>query len=171
MHQHLPGLRAFVRLRGGPTFRARESCSDLVQSALREVLQKLDSGVDLDTSAFRSWLFTVASRKIMNRHRFQQAACRDARREDGETPVSEREVAYASLLTPSRVSMAREEVSRLEGALLRMSDSDRDLLISAHLIGRTRAEMAADLDVEEGVVRTRLCRARARLAREVHRTG
>ena len=33
LEQHLPRLRAFVRLRMGPEFRAKESASDLVQSS------------------------------------------------------------------------------------------------------------------------------------------
>ncbi len=42
LEANLPALRAFVRLRMGPTLRAKESASDLVQSACREVLEGLD---------------------------------------------------------------------------------------------------------------------------------
>ena len=39
IQEHLPGLRAFVRLNAGATLRAREAQSDLVQSVCREVLE------------------------------------------------------------------------------------------------------------------------------------
>ncbi|MCA8975247.1 MAG: hypothetical protein KDC98_11025, partial [Planctomycetes bacterium] len=39
--RHLPRLRAFVRLRSPFALRARESCSDLVQSVCREVIAKI----------------------------------------------------------------------------------------------------------------------------------
>ena len=40
--QHLPRLRAFVRLRLGPQLAAKESASDIVQSACRDVLARAD---------------------------------------------------------------------------------------------------------------------------------
>jgi DNA-directed RNA polymerase specialized sigma24 family protein len=42
LERHLPGLRAFVRLRAGPAVRTRESTTDVVQSACREVLAHFD---------------------------------------------------------------------------------------------------------------------------------
>ena len=40
LEEHLPRLRAFIRLRTNQAIRARESCSDLVQSVCREVLEE-----------------------------------------------------------------------------------------------------------------------------------
>src|SRR5688500_18938106 len=37
--KHLPGLRAYVQLHMNPVLRARESASDLVQSACRELVR------------------------------------------------------------------------------------------------------------------------------------
>ena len=38
LERHLPALRAFVRLRAGPTVARNESSSDVVQSVCREIL-------------------------------------------------------------------------------------------------------------------------------------
>lgn len=42
LQEHLPGLRAFVRLQATPEIRAQESVSDIVQSVCREVLTHAD---------------------------------------------------------------------------------------------------------------------------------
>ena len=39
LRRHLPGLRAFVRLRTDPGLRAQEPTADIVQSVCREVLE------------------------------------------------------------------------------------------------------------------------------------
>ena len=74
---HLPGLRAWIRLRAGPVVRARESASDLAQSVCREVLDHLDRFAYGDEPGFRAWLYTTALRKIMNRHEYYAAEKRD----------------------------------------------------------------------------------------------
>src|SRR5215510_13975884 len=67
VEDHLPRLRAFVRLNCGAALRARESASDLVQSACRDVLANLDGFRWEGEPAFRSWLYTAAARKVADR--------------------------------------------------------------------------------------------------------
>ena len=56
MQRHLGGLRAFVRLKSGELIRAKESESDLVQSACREALSDLSSFECKSEEHFRGWL-------------------------------------------------------------------------------------------------------------------
>src|SRR5262245_29023346 len=86
MERHLPGLRAFVRLRLGRMLRARESDSDVVQSVCREVLGRMEDFQHGGDAGFKRWLYRTALRKISNRQEHWQAACRDAGR---ETPAEE----------------------------------------------------------------------------------
>ena len=64
LSRHMPGLRAFIRLRAGPVVRARESESDLVQSVCREVLRGIERFDYQGDAAFKNWLFKAALRKI-----------------------------------------------------------------------------------------------------------
>ena len=41
--RHLPGLRAFIRLRSPKAVRDKESSSDLAQSVCREALERMDA--------------------------------------------------------------------------------------------------------------------------------
>ena len=61
---HLPALRAFVRVQANRELRELESCSDLVQSACREVLADLSSFEYRGEATFRCWLYRCAERDI-----------------------------------------------------------------------------------------------------------
>ena len=79
--QHLPGLRAYIRLRCGPALRARESASDIAQSACRDVLENLDRFQWNGEAGFKAWLYTTALRKIADRAEYWGAQKRDAKRD------------------------------------------------------------------------------------------
>src|SRR5215207_3597350 len=119
LERHLPGLRAFVRLRAGPLVRARESSSDLVQSVCREVLEHSERFQHATESAFRQWLYTTALRKIQHRRDYWAAEKRNPGREaapgagasDADAGVL---ACYRSLSSPSRHAVAREELERIE---------------------------------------------------------
>src|SRR5262245_38675079 len=122
LDEHLPGLTAFVRLRAGPLLRAHESCSDIVQSACREVLEHADRFRFGGSEGFRHWLYTTALRKIVDRKRYYSAAKRNANalRPPGSASASDRQIAdcyRAAFTTPSQAAMKREDVERLERAL------------------------------------------------------
>jgi DNA-directed RNA polymerase specialized sigma24 family protein len=93
--QHLPGLRAWLRLRMGPGLRARETPDDLVQSVAREVLLGLDGFEWRGEAAFRHWLYLKAQRKLVDKARFVGAEQQKARLAMGgwAAKVTEREQA------------------------------------------------------------------------------
>ncbi len=168
IEHHLPGLRAFVRLRAGPLIRARESSSDLVQSVCREVLENAERFRHPGEAAFKRWLYTTALRKIVDRRDYYLAQKRDALREapaaDGDAAVLS---CYESFATPSRQAMVREELERVEAAFDVLPEEDREIVTLAHVLGMSRAEIGERLGKSEGAVRVQLFRALARLSKQL----
>jgi RNA polymerase sigma-70 factor (ECF subfamily) len=165
--RYLPSLRAFVRAHMAPSLRARESSSDLVQSVCREVLAHLDRFQHPGEGAFKHWLFTTAQRKIANRARDLGRLKRDARREvplgpeSGDGALGQ---VYARISSPSRAAARREDLERFEAALDQLQGEQREVLLLAHLVGLSRAEIGARLGKTEVAVRGLLHRATARLS-------
>lgn len=177
LERYLPELRAYVRLRAGPTVRARESVSDLVQSTCREVLANVDRFRWGGEVGFRRWLYASALRRIVDKHEFHRAQKRDVEREvthaalGGEAATSPGPLdlgAYAaSLSTPSGVAVAREQSERLERAFDALTDEQRELIVQSRLMGVSHDELAEGLGKSKGAVRVALHRALARLAAEL----
>lgn len=167
---HLPGLMAYVRLRAGPLVRGRESLSDLVQSVALEVLRDAPAFEFRGETRFRHWLFTQALHKIQNKHRHYLAGKRDARREvappEPSTDGDDARLgdAYATLCTPSRVSMGKERLRALEAAFATLPDDQQQAVLLRRMVGLDYAEIAAQLGRSEGAVRNLVYRGVARLA-------
>jgi len=164
LERHLPGLRAYVRLRAGPLVRGREAESDVVQSACREVLEHQERFVHRGEAQFRRWLFTTALRKILDKHDFHTAARRDARR-DAAVTESELLGAYANLCSPSQVVSAREQLDRIESAFAELEDDQREVVLLSRIVGLSRAEVAEEMGRSEASVRNLLHRTLTKLSR------
>ena len=166
--EHLPGLRAYVRLRSGPQIRARDTSSDLVQSVCAEVLAERSRFEFRGGAAFRRWLYQATEHKLVERARFWRAEKRDAGREvaagDGADSSDVILDGYANLFTPSRDACAREEVDRLERAFDALPQSYRDVITMSRFLGYSHTEIAQQSGRNEGAVRTQLSRALARLS-------
>lgn len=175
--RHLPALTAFVRLRIGPVIRSNESCSDIVQSACREVLVHADRFQFGGDANFRNWLFTTALRKITDRKRYWLAEKRRAppeartAKEPGASDDQVTDCYRAAFTSPSQAAMKREDIEALERAFDRLSPEDREVVVLARIVGMTAAEIARDKNQTVGGVRTRLSRAMARLATLMRKRG
>lgn len=170
LERYLPRLRAFVRLKAGPAVRARESSSDIVQSVCRELLEGMEDFQYQGESAFRSWLFTAALRKIVDRDRFHRRERRDVGREvrvdagtSGGNDPGAILAGYGSLFTPSREAAAREELERLEGIFDRLPEDYREAIVFSRILGLSHAEIAEKMGRSEGATRVLLHRALAKL--------
>ena len=163
LQQHLPALRAFVRLKAGPSLLARESCSDLAQSVCRDVLENADRFRFGGEPEFRKWLFTIALRKIADRAEHWRAGKRDPARE--RAGLDEQEIrGLAEVWTPSRQAAAREELQRAEEAFLRLAPEKQEVVLMSRLMGLSHAQIAQELGKTEVAVRSMLSRALAELA-------
>lgn len=161
----MPALMAFLRSRLDGVVAARESIRDLAQSVCREALTDLEKLAWRGPEAFRAWLFVLATRKLADRRRFHTQERRDARIEkppadDASTILS----GYASLTTPSREASAKEEIARVEDALQKLPDAQREALLLSRVAGLSYAEIARQKECDESAVRRLVARALARLA-------
>lgn len=161
---HLPALRAYVRVQAGRELRELESCSDLVQSACREVLEDLSSFEYRDEAAFRCWLYRSAERKVLDRARFHHRARRDVRREqtvaEGDTRLLD---CYATFCTPGHHAVAREQEERIESAIEALPPTYREALRLRYVVGLSNKEIAEQLGRTPEYVRMLLARARHKL--------
>lgn len=167
--RYLPSLRAFMRARMAPSLRAKESSSDLVQSVCREVLTHIERFQHPSEGAFKHWLFTTAERKLKNRARDLGRLKREARREVPLEPTRSTEDGllgelYARISSPSRALGRREVIERVEGAIDRLTEEQREVFLLAHLVGLSRKEIGERLGKNETAVRALLHRATARLS-------
>lgn len=174
LHRYLPDLHAYVRLRAGRMLLARESSADLVQSICREALGELDGFQYRGEQAFRSWLYTVAQRKLATRYDYHLAQRREVGREvplpaPGLSNTSRAEIdladSYAALCSPSRRLAAKQLVEEVEGAFAKMPDHYREVILLARSEGLTHEQIAARMGRSTGSVRMLLSRALAELAR------
>lgn len=162
---HLPRLHSWLRVRIGGGLGPRESTSDVVQSACREVLENLDRFHYEGEAGFRCWLFKTAERKLIDKHRFHRAAKRAAGREvGGDGSGGDLDGVMGALATPSQEAMAQEQELRIAAAVDRLSEEDRDLYALFHIVGLSNAEIAAELEKTEVAVRKAKSRVLSRLA-------
>jgi RNA polymerase sigma-70 factor (subfamily 1) len=175
LERHLPGLRAYIRLRAGAGLRARESSSDIVQSVCRDVLENMGRFRYPGEAAFRAWLYATAMRKIADRAEYWRAAMRDPAREVRLTPGSATrpsatddnrlaEVYRASFFSPSQAAMGREALARLETAFEKLPEDYREVIVLSRIVGLSRAEIAEKMGRTEASVRNLVSRALAELA-------
>jgi RNA polymerase sigma factor (sigma-70 family) len=159
--RHEGVLRTYVRLHADPLVRARESCSDMVQSVFCECLQEVGTFSFRNEPAFRKWLFQKALSKVLGRRRYWLAERRDPRREQPQADDQLR----ASLFSASDVAIRNEDLAALEATFAQLPEDYRRVIVAARLLGQTHAEIANDMQRNEGAVRMLLNRALARLAR------
>ncbi len=164
--RHLPRLRAFARLHLGPRLRAKESCSDIVQSACRQVLQGLDRFEYRDEASFRNWLCQSVLSKIRERFKHYR---RDKRDIDREQDLEDDALAmtYMSLTTPSAKIVRREQQELFEMVFDRLPEDYRTVITFSRLVGLSHREVAREMGRNEGAVRMLLSRALARLGVEL----
>ena len=165
LERFLPELRAFIRLRTGPRLLAQETPDDLVQSVCREVLADL-SGFDYRSEqAFKSWLFLSALHKVQDKARYYAAEKRDVGRAWGDCRDPQLLSGYVSLVSPSRVAIAREDVARLEQVFDRLPEEYREVITLHRVLGLDHREIAERMGRSVAASRVLLHRAIARLGR------
>jgi RNA polymerase sigma-70 factor (ECF subfamily) len=129
-----------VRLTGD-----RARAEDVVQETLLRAWQHPDVTGDHERSP-RAWLFTVARNIIIDERRSARF-----RNESGTLDL-ERTNDRAG---PDEVDSALDRLL-LSGALAQLSPTHRAVIRRAYYLGWTTAQIAADLDIAEGTVKSRL---------------
>jgi RNA polymerase sigma-70 factor (ECF subfamily) len=109
-------------------------------------------------AAFRPWLVQIAANEARNRRRSTRRRARLAQRAavDGG--------AFASTgVDPESVVLENERRQAVQSALDGLRPEDRHMLRSRYFGARSECELAADLGIARGTVKSRLSRAIARL--------
>ncbi|MCR9248363.1 MAG: sigma-70 family RNA polymerase sigma factor [bacterium] len=163
----MPALEAFLRAQVGRALAARESISDLAQSACREVLDDLGSLEFRSEDAFRAYLFLQASRKVVDRARFHRMEKRDSRREEplGVGNEARRLLQdFALTVTPSRAASATEELARVESALEELPERQREAVLLSRVARIDYSDIAEQMRLSPAAVRGLVARGLAGLA-------
>lgn len=165
---HEPSLTGFVRLRAATIVRARESCSDLTQTILREVLQSLPKFEYRGPDSFRKWVFTLAANKLTYRLRYYLAEKRTRRREvlldDSPDEIAAAAQTYKRIHRPSEIATARETLERMERAFVELPPEQQEVILHARISELPHAEIAEIMGRSEVATRQLLHRALIRLS-------
>jgi RNA polymerase sigma factor (sigma-70 family) len=137
----------------------RGAADDITQSIFIDVWRRPDRW-DPDRGALRPWLSTLAHHRSVDWLRREQAIRRRdtralATRSDPPPDVEE---AVQAVLVAERV----------RGALARLPEEQRSAISLAYFGGRTYRQVASDLGVAEGTVKSRIRAGLAHMAKTLH---
>src|SRR5436305_9600296 len=146
MRAAVPSLRAFAISLSGNVDRA----DDLVQETLLRAMANIESfqpGTNMS-----AWLFTILRNLFRSEHR--------KRRREVEDPDGN----YADTLTSPPEQQGRVEFEELRVALAKLAPDQREAIILVGASGFSYEEAAAICDCAVGTIKSRVNRARIRLA-------
>ncbi len=164
LERHLPDLRTFVRLRVGKTIRAKESCSDIVQSTCRGLLEDMGSFEYRDEPQFRCWLFKHALNKIVDKSRYYEADKRSPEREHQLGESGEQLWHAVTAGSPSRIAMGHELMSKVEESFDALPADYREAILLHRVVGLCHEDVAAEMGRSVGAVKNLVYRGIARLS-------
>lgn len=142
-------LRRFAqRLTGDPG-----SAEDIVQETMLRAWRHPDRVGDR-TDTRRAWLYTIARHVAIDQHRARQA----------RPPEAADLTVLVGRAAPDQIDAAITQWD-LASALAGLRPRDRDLLTARYLRDRSIHDMAADLNVPAGTIKSRLSAARSALRR------
>ena len=135
-----------------------------------EAHEKLDGYLRDRPLPFYPWLRQIAWQRLLKIHQHHHARKRRVTHEgppllalpdDSVADLAERLATSAT--SPSRHALRQELRLRVRGALARLGERDRELLVLRYLEQMSLREIAAVLETTEGAVKTRHARALLRL--------
>lgn len=151
--RHADALYAYALARTGSAAVADDVVSDTMVEALAS-LERYDS----HRGSLAGWLFTIAGRRIIDRHRasgrFHRALSRLRSHIEPDDDVAE-------------MAIRNEEAGRVRAAVARLSGDDREIILLRYAAGLNSREIGDTLGLSAGAVRMRLSRATKRLANQL----
>lgn len=171
LDRHRHRLRGMVAIYLDRRLAARVDPSDVVQEALADAAQRLSVYVRERPLPFYPWLRQFAWQRLLQLHRHHIGAHRRSvdREVRWDMALPDRSAdaladhLMASGTSPSRLLIRDELRGRVQAALDRLVQPDREILLMRHLEGMSAAEIGSVLEISAGAVRVRLLRALTRL--------
>ena len=155
-----PRVLSYVRMRMGPSLRARMDSRDILQATLLKSFQRFDEFQGSARPALMAWLARIAEREILDRADFHQRARRSVQR---ETPLSDHDVLQARVTSVLSRMIRDERAERLEQAMEGLSDAHREIILLRKFHELPFREIAVRLGKSEDACRMLLARALAAL--------
>ena len=132
-------VRRMVRLRLGTALRHRLDSGDILQETFMEALRTFNRFEMRDHGSFINWLARLAENRIRDAADYHGALKRAAGREVPLAPGDQSTEVDLGLkaggLLPSESADAAEQVQRLEAAIERLSDEERELILLRNYAG------------------------------------
>lgn len=162
---NLPRIRGFVARRLGVRLGALETPTDIVQSAIRELLAQVARNGRPVVDGLRWRIYRQAVRKIIDKHRYHEA---DKRVPPGGLRSGSRFAGTVSPDTgPLGAMLAAENVERLYQALDRLPEHYRNAVTWAYVDGLPHTEIGRRLGRSEDASKMLLMRAMIKLGEEL----
>ncbi|TWT95058.1 sigma-70 family RNA polymerase sigma factor [Neorhodopirellula pilleata] len=173
LDRHRGGIRRLVEMRLDRKVQRRVDVSDVVQEVLVEASGRLDKYLDDPVMAFHLWLRQIAWDHIIDTYRRHRVSAK--RNMDREQPlnvggdqIDESSVDLAIQLcdpamTPAAVATQREIASKVEAAIEKLDDADREVILMRHYEHLSNLEIAEVLNLNPPAASMRYLRAVRRL--------
>lgn len=169
-------LRRMISLRLDPALARRVDASDIVQDVMVEVSQRLADYLRRPDMPFHLWLRHIARDHIIDAYRRHRLARgRSVDREQPLVPAGLSEPSSLDLaaqfidqeITPASAAVRAELQKRLQEAVARLDEDDREVILMRHFEQLSNQEVAAALGLSEAAASMRHLRAVRRLRAEL----
>lgn len=172
LEKHRAPIRRLVELRLDRKVQQRVDVSDVVQDVMIEASGRLDRYLEDPAMAFHLWLRQIAWDRIIDTYRRHRVSAK--RSMDREQPMavagnpdsSTMELAIQLCdpgLTPAAAATQREIAVKVEDAIERLGDTDREIILMRHYEHLSNQEIAEVLGVNPPAASMRYLRALRKL--------
>lgn len=170
--EHRRRLLRMVHLRMDPRLKGRIGASDVLQEAYVEIARRVDEYLANPRMPFFLWVRFITAQRLVALHRHHVGAkMRDVRRQvsRGKAPFpSATSIALVDHLmgqgtSPTQAMLEGEMRLRIEAALDRMNEMDREVLVLRHFEELNNVETAHELGIDQSAASKRYMRALKRL--------
>lgn len=142
-----------------------EAGEDAAQEAMKRVVQALSEGRVKEPQALPAFVYQTARHVCLHRNRAAGRERRMLGRYGSERLLDE------PAPDPLHVLLTDERKAEVRGALAAMQEEDRKLLAALYIHEQNPQQIAAELQLTAGALRTRKHRALKRLSRQMAASG
>lgn len=150
--RYLPWVVETVALRFGRRRQDANAIEDLAQESLMDAFCSIDRFRERSEGSFRNWLARIVENNVRDQERRRNTLKRGGGRlrvfRDLYETSQEGPALPGSDASPSQVASAHQNAELVEGALLRMAEKQREILILRDRCGMSFEEVAAEIGLK-----------------------